>query len=256
MSTIGKLDGKAAIITGASGGIGSASAHLLARERAAVALADVRQDAAQEVADQIRAAGGRAVAIEADVSDEEQVRDLVARARMELGALDIVVNNAGTALQRPLVETSLPEWERVLAINLRGPFLVMKHAAPHLHAGGSIVNIASVAAVMAVRNSAAYTASKGGLLSLTRVAAAELSPAIRVNCICPGTVRTEMPEEMLRMRGGGDAEEGARITAQKYLSGRLGTPGEIAHAVLFLASPDSSFVTGAVLIADGGVTAQ
>jgi NAD(P)-dependent dehydrogenase (short-subunit alcohol dehydrogenase family) len=144
----------------------------------------------------------------------------------------------------------------VVRVNLRSVFLMIKYAAPRMPEGGSIVNQASVAALMAVPNGSAYTAAKGGVVSLTRVAAAELGPAIRVNCICPGTVLTGMPEEMLRRRGGGDLDAGVRATAAKYLLGRLGTPEEIAHAALFLASPESSFFTGAVLVADGGVTAQ
>lgn len=219
-------------------------------------LADLRGEAAAAVAGQITAAGGTAIAARADVTGEDQVRDLIGTAVAEFGGLDIVVNNAGMALHSPLAETDLADFEAVLAVNLRGPFLMMKHAAPVLRDGGSIVNISSVAAVMAVRGAAAYTAAKGGLLSLTRVAAAEFSPRIRVSCVCPGTVRTDMPEELLRARGDGDAEAGARLTAQRYLSGRLGRPEEVAAAVLFLAGPEGSFCTGTVLIADGGVTAQ
>ncbi len=253
---IGRLDGKVAIITGAAGGIGSATARLLAAERAAVILADVRAEDAAAVVGQITAAGGAAIAARADVSDEDQVRALIGRAVTEFGGLDIVVNNAGMALHSPLAQTALADFEAVLAVNLSGPFLMMKHAAAAMRDGGSIVNISSVAAVMAVRGAAAYTAAKGGLLSLTRVSAAEFGPRIRVNCVCPGTVRTEMPEELLRTRGDGDAEAGARLTAQRYLSGRLGLPEEIAATVLFLAGPEGSFCTGTVLIADGGVTAQ
>jgi len=256
VSPIGKLDGQVAIITGAGGGIGAASAHLFAGEGAAVALLDVRLEAAESVARQVREAGGEAVAIQVDVTDEAQVETAVRRAGEALGSVDVLVNNAGLAHQSRLVDTTVADWDRVLAVNLRGAFLMIKHVAPRMGDPGSIVNIASVAALMAVRDGGAYTAAKGGLVSLTRVAAAELGPAIRVNCICPGTVRTAMPEEMLRNRGGGDAEAGARVTAQKYLTGRLGEPVEIAHAALFLACPDSSFFTGAVIAADGGVTAQ
>lgn len=256
MSTIGKLDGKIAIITGAGGGIGAASARLFADEGAVVALVDLRLAAVEAVAAQVKEAGGEALAIEADVTDEVQVRALVERVAETLGSVDILVNNAGLALQSPLVETSLQDWERVLAVNLTGAFLMIKHAAPRMNGSGAIVNLSSVAALMSVRESAAYTAAKGGLLSLTRVAAAELGPGVRVNCICPGTVMTAMPEEMLRNRGGGDLDAGVRATAQRYLLGRLGEPEEIASTALFLAGPDGSFFTGAVLAADGGVTAQ
>jgi NAD(P)-dependent dehydrogenase (short-subunit alcohol dehydrogenase family) len=253
---MGSLDGKVAIITGAGGGIGSASARMFAAEGARLALTDVRADAAQAVADEIVKDGGEAIALALDVSDEEQVRAAIARVVEQWGGLDVLLNNAGVALQGTLLGTSVEDWDRVMAINTRGTWLLMKHAAPAMAGSGSIVNISSVAAVMAVREASAYTASKGAVLSLTRVAAAELGPGIRVNCICPGTVRTAMPEEMLRNRGGGNAEAGAALTAQKYLLGRLGEAEEIASTALFLAGPASSFFTGAVLVADGGVTAQ
>jgi NAD(P)-dependent dehydrogenase (short-subunit alcohol dehydrogenase family) len=143
-----------------------------------------------------------------------------------------------------------------MAVNLRGTFLMTKHAAPRMGRDGAIVNIASVAALMAVTGAGAYAAAKGGIVSLTRVAAAELGPDIRVNCICPGTVHTGMPEEMFRARGDGDVAAGVALTEKKYLLARLGQPEENASTALFLAGPDGSFFTGAVLAADGGVTAQ
>lgn len=252
----GKLKGKVALITGAAGGIGGAAALTLAEEGAAVALVDLRLEAAESVAQQVTSAGADAVAMEADVADEDAVAAAVERTVDTFGTVDVLLNNAGLALQRSLIETSVEEWERVMSVNLRGSFLFIKHAAPRMRNGSSIVNIASVAALMAVRESAAYTAAKGGLMSLTRVAAAELGPGIRVNCICPGTILTAMPEEMLRNRGGGDASTGAALTAEKYILGRLGEPDEIARVALFLACADSSFVTGSVITADGGVTAQ
>lgn len=256
MSPIGKLDGKVAVITGAGGGIGSASARLFAAEGAAVALVELRRDAAEAVGAQVEQAGGKALVLAADVADEDQVRALAEAVDDAFGSVDVLVNNAGVALQGRLVDTALGDWQRVLAVNLTGTFLMTKHVAPRMRGDGSIVNISSVAALMAVRAAAAYTAAKGGVLALTRVAAAELGPGVRVNCICPGTVRTAMPEEMLRNRGGGDVEAGARLTAQRYLLGRLGEPEEIAQVALFLAGPDGSFFTGAVIAADGGVTAQ
>lgn len=250
-----KLSGKTAIVTGAAGGIGSATARLFAQEGASVALVDLRADALAALADEITEKGGEALVVAADVTDEKEVRAVVERVTGAWGRLDILVNNAGITMGGRLVDTSLEDWNRVLAVNLTSAFLMTKHAAARM-ADGAIVNISSVAALMAVTQTGAYTAAKGGVLSLTRAAAAELGPAIRVNCICPGTVLTSMPEEMFRRRGDGDVEAGIAITARKYLTGRLGTPEEIASTVLFLAGPDGSFFTGAVLAADGGVTAQ
>lgn len=253
---MGKLTDKVAIVTGGGGGIGAASAHLFAREGAKVAVVDLRAEAAKLVAQEIKDAGGEVIALEADVAREDDVRSAVARTVETFGRLDVLLNNAGLAFQHRIVDAEVKDWDRVMSVNLRGTFLFTKHAAPAMRADGAIVNIASVAALMAVRDASAYSAAKAGVVALTRVAAAELGPDIRVNCICPGTVRTAMPEQMLRNRGGGDAAAGAALTAQKYLLGRLGEPEEIASTALFLAGPDSSFFTGAVLAADGGVTAQ
>jgi NAD(P)-dependent dehydrogenase (short-subunit alcohol dehydrogenase family) len=253
---MGSLEGKVAFVTGAAGGIGTASALLLAAEGARVVCADVSRDAAEVTAQAVRDRGGEATALGFDVSDEPQVVAAVAEVVATRGRVDVLLSNAGIAFQGSVLGTSVEDWDRVMAVNARGTWLMTKHCAPAMAGAGSIVLVSSVAAIMSVREAAAYTASKGAVLSLTRVAAAELGPGIRVNCICPGTVRTQMPEEMLRNRGGGDSDEGARLTATRYISARLGEPEEIAQAALFLASPASSFFTGAVLVADGGVTAQ
>ena len=249
---MGKLDGKVALITGAGGGIGSATARLFAREGAEVVLADLALDAAEAVVQGIKDDGGQAQAIACDVADESSVRAAVETA----GPLDILINNAGLSFGGALLDTAVEDWDRVMAVNLRGPFLMIKHAAPRMDGDGTIVNISSVAALMAVTGAGAYTASKGGVLALTRTAAAELGPGIRVNCICPGTVHTAMPEALFRARGDGDVAAGIALTEKKYLLARLGRPEEIASTALFLAGPDGSFFTGAVLAADGGVTAQ
>jgi NAD(P)-dependent dehydrogenase (short-subunit alcohol dehydrogenase family) len=245
-----------AIVTGAGAGIGADTARLLAEQGARVAVLDLQLDAADHVAGELRRQGHEAMAVQADVADEEDVRAAVDQIVARTGRIDVLVNNAGLALQGRLIDTSVEEWERVLDVNLRGTFLMIKHAAPRMSEAASIVNVASVAALMAVPGAAAYTAAKGGVVSLTRVAAAELAPTVRVNCVCPGTTLTAMPEQMLLERGGGDRNAGIAVTAKKYLLGRLGRPEEIARTVLFLAGPDSSFLTGAVIVADGGVTAQ
>lgn len=249
---MGALEGRVAVVTGAGGGIGAATARRFAAEGAEVVLVDVAPDAAEQVAREITDTGGTAQVFAVDVADEDAVRAVFART----GRVDVLVNNAGITLNSSLLDTTVAQWDQVMAVNLRGTFLATRHAVPVMGGTGAIVNIASVAALMAVTQTAAYTAAKGGVVALTRAAAAELGPGIRVNCICPGTIRTGMPEEMLRRRGGGDPDAGAALTARKYLLGRLGEPGEIASTALFLAGPDSSFLTGAVIVADGGVTAQ
>jgi NAD(P)-dependent dehydrogenase (short-subunit alcohol dehydrogenase family) len=253
---MGMLDGAVALVTGAGGGIGSATARLLAEDGAAVGLLDLRAEAAEAVAHELSRKGTRALALKADVRDEQAVQAAVARLVAEFGRLDVVVNNAGVAQQGTVRGSTVEQWRRVLDVNLLGTFLVTQQAAEAMTGGGAIVNVASVAALMAVPGAGAYAAAKGGVVAFTRVAAAELAPTIRVNCVCPGTVLTDMPLELLRERGDGDATVGAAITAKKYLLGRLGQPDEIAQTVLFLASPRSSFMTGTILVADGGVTAQ
>jgi NAD(P)-dependent dehydrogenase (short-subunit alcohol dehydrogenase family) len=250
------LDGAVALVTGGAGGIGAATCRLLAREGATVVVADVATAAAAAVVEQIRESGGDAVAAEMDVTSVTDVASTIGRTLASLGRLDVVVNNAGVAQQHTVRDGTVEQWRRVLETNLIGTFVVTQHAAGAMTNGGAIVNIASVAAVMGVRETGAYAAAKGGVVAFTRVAAVELAPSIRVNCICPGTVLTAMPADLLRSRGGGDLTIGAALTARRYLLDRLGEPEEIAETAVFLASPRSSFITGAVLVADGGVSAQ
>ncbi len=250
-----RLDGKTALVTGSGAGIGASIARRLAAEGAAVLISDLVLEPARALAEELRATGARVETAQCDVADEDQVFDAVQHAKSSFGSLDIVINNAGRAFQHQITEAEVDDWNRVLAVNLTGTFLVTKHAARVMGEGSAIVNIASVAALMAVPYTAAYTAAKGGVVALTRLAAAELGPRIRVNCVCPGTTMTAMPADMLRRRGGGDVSAGAAITAERYISGRLAEPEEIASAAVFLAGPDSSFITGAVLAADGGATA-
>jgi NAD(P)-dependent dehydrogenase (short-subunit alcohol dehydrogenase family) len=242
-----------ALVTGANQGIGLQIAKDLAAKNFTVLVGSRNLKRGEAAAKEV---GPDARALQLDVTDQASIAAAAERIREELGRLDVLVNNAGVTVGRPLVETSVQEWDRVMAVNLRGTFLMTKHAAPRMGRDGAIVNIASVAALMAVTGAGAYAAAKGGIVSLTRVAAAELGPDIRVNCICPGTVHTGMPEEMFRARGDGDIAAGVALTKKKYLLGRLGLPTEIASTALFLAGPDSAFFTGAVLVADGGVTAQ
>lgn len=255
----GRLDGKVAFITGAGSGIGRAAAEIFAAEGAAVAVVDLVSEAAEETAAKIQANGGRAVPVRADVSASGDVEAAVATAVAELGRLDVLYNNAGIAVGGSVVDATEDEWDRCFAVNVRSIFLCSKAAVPHLEAAGTgaIVNQASVAGLVAVENAAAYCAAKGAVISLTRNMAIDLAPrGIRVNVICPGTVLTPLIESLIVKRGGGDREKGMAMTVAKYPVGRLGTPEEIARVALFLGSEDSSFMTGAVITADGGMTAQ
>jgi NAD(P)-dependent dehydrogenase (short-subunit alcohol dehydrogenase family) len=254
-----RLTGKTALITGAGSGIGRATAMRFAEEGAAVAVVDLRADAAEETADKITADGGRAVAVAADVTEAAAIERAVAMAVEVFGRLDVLYNNAGVDSTGSVADADEADWDRCFAVNVKGTFLASRAAVPHLErdGGGSIVNQGSVAALVGVPGFAAYCAAKGAVVALTRSMAVDLAPrGIRVNVICPGTVYTPLMEPLLRRRGDGDLEAGLAKTIAKYPIGRLGTPEEIAEAALWLASPESSFATGTVLTVDGGMTAQ
>ena len=255
----GKLAGKVAVVTGGGSGIGRAAATLFASEGAAVAVVDLIAQAAKEAAAHITRAGGRATAVGADIADTGQVTSAFEQVTSELGRVDVLYNNAGVNSSGSVVEATDDDWDRCFAVNAKGTFLCSRAAARSMlrTGGGSIINQGSVAAVVGVANFASYCASKGAVVALTRSMSVDLAPrGIRVNAICPGTVYTPLMEPMLRARGGGDVEAGLALTVAKYPIGRLGTPAEIAAVALFLACDDSSFLTGSVITADGGMTAQ
>ncbi len=255
----GKLSGKVAVITGAGSGIGRAAAELFAREGAEVALVDLNAQAAAAAAGQITDAGGRALAVGADVADAAQVDLAFRQISGEFGRIDVLYNNAGVNSAGSVVDATDEDWDRCFAVNAKGTFLCSRAAGRLMVAagGGSIVNQGSVAAVVGIANFASYCASKGAVVALTRSMSVDLAPRnVRVNVICPGTVYTPLMEPMLRARGNGDLAAGLAMTTAKYPIGRLGTPAEIAAVALFLASDDSSFLTGSVITADGGMTSQ
>jgi glucose 1-dehydrogenase len=245
----GDLAGKVAIVTGASSGIGYAIAQLFAQHGAAVAINYLEHaDDARELVHEIEAAGGQAIALEGDVSDASAVESLVATTVETFGRLDILVNNAGIEHSAPLLGTDEENWDRTLAVDLKGPFLCLRAAAKRMQQdGGSIVNISSIHEDFPFPGSTPYVAAKGGLRMLMRNASLELAEyGIRVNNVAPGAIAT--PINAATLADPAKVKELQRIVPLQ----RLGEPGEVAEVVLFLASDRASYVTGSTYYVDGG----
>ncbi|MGB3501632.1 MAG: SDR family oxidoreductase [Mesorhizobium sp.] len=250
MSTVrtGRLAGKVAIVTGGASGIGEATCKRFAEEGAAIMVADLAADAAAKLAAEIAASGGQADSHQLDVSSEAAVIELMKHVNERFGRLDVVVNSAGIAHRKPEVETTEEEWDRVMNVNVKGTFLMTKHAVPEMKkaGGGAIVNIASIAANVGWAGWAAYCASKGAVRSLTMASAtAHAGEGIRVNSINPGTVHTPINAEAFR--------EGAERFKRTTPLGRFGQPIDIANCCLFLACDESAFIVGEEIRADGGL---
>lgn len=250
-----RLAGKVALITGGGSGIGRESALLFAREGAAVVVVDIDGAAAARVADEVRDAGGRATDYTADVASAAACEGMVRHAEESFGALHILFNNAGIMLSADddAVNTDEAIWDKTMAVNLKGVFLGCKYGIPALRraGGGSIINTASFVALLgAATPQLAYTASKGGVLALTReLAIVHAREKIRVNALCPGPLRTELLMKFL------DTEAKRQRRLVHIPMGRFGEAKEMAQAALYLASDESSFVTGAEFVVDGGITA-
>ncbi|MBN1660295.1 MAG: SDR family oxidoreductase [Anaerolineae bacterium] len=250
---MGSLEGKVALVTGGASGIGQATALLFAREGAAVAIADLDGAGAQAAALEIVAAGGSAISIQTDVSQADDCARAVQRTVEAFGGLDILFNNAGIIRRADVVDTTEEEWDRVMAVNVRSVFLMSKYAVPIMAArgGGAIVNTGSGWGLVGGRDAVSYCASKAAVVNMTRAMALDHGgQGIRVNCVCPGDTDTGMLRAEAQQVGA--SEEAFLAGAADRPLGRIGTPDEIAQAVLYLVSDASSFVTGAVLVVDGG----
>jgi len=248
-----QLSGKVALITGGAAGIGRATALLFAREGAAVAMADLNAQAGEAVVGEITRSGGRAIFESADITRAEDCRRVVERTIREFGRLDILFNNAGIIRRATILELSEDDWDRLMAVNVKSIYLLSREVLPHMQkqGGGSIINTASGWGLAGGAKAAVYCASKGAVVLLTKAMAIDHGPQkIRVNCICPGDTDTGM----LRVEAQQLGEENGRFLAEaaKRPLGRVGSPDEIAQAVLYLASEASSFVTGTALVVDGG----
>jgi cyclopentanol dehydrogenase len=252
---MGKLDGKVALISGGARGQGAAEAQTFAREGAKVVFGDVRDDEGKKVESDIRAAGGDAIYVHLDVTSEMDWQNAIALAGDRYGRLDILINNAAIVIPKvPIEERTVAEWDQVMAVNAKGVFLGTKYAIPAMRrtGGGSIVNISSVAGIgQSLHQEPAYAASKGAIRIFTKVTASQHArDRIRCNSVHPGPVDTEMFHSAFRDR------EAMERRLQRVPLQRMGTVTEIVNAVLFLASDDSSYMTGSELVIDGGALAQ
>ena len=251
---MGRLEGKVALISGGARGQGAAEGRLFVREGASVVLGDILDDEGKKVEAEIRAAGGAATYVHLDVTRESDWEAAVATAVRTYGKLDVLVNNAGILMRKKIEDTSAEDWDRIMAVNVKGVFLGTKHALPAMRAagGGSIINISSTAGLVgSPGGTSAYTATKGAVRLFTKSTAIQHArEGIRCNSVHPGPIATEMIADMLA-----DAEAW-KGRLRRLPMGRAGTVDDVAYGVLYLASDESGYVTGSELVIDGGTTAE
>jgi NAD(P)-dependent dehydrogenase (short-subunit alcohol dehydrogenase family) len=253
-----RVKNKVALVTGGSLGIGKASAQMLAKEGAKVAITDIKDDEGKQAVKDIKNDGGEAIIIHHAVSKEEEWKNAISETVKAFGGLDILVNNAGVALDGSAEETTLEDWRWLMQVNLDGVFLGTKYAIEEMkESGGSIINLSSIEGIIGDPNLAAYNASKGGVRLFTKSTALQCARdgyKIRVNSIHPGYIWTPMVKNYLESKG--DLLEGKRQLESLHPIGHLGDPDDIAYGVVYLASDEAKFITGTELIIDGGYTAR
>ncbi len=249
-----RLLNKTAIITGGASGIGEASASLFASEGAKLVIADISEENIARVVSHLRDQGIEAFGVNCNVSEESDVKRLISLAVEQYGKIDILFNNAGTILPKKLEDTTGEEWDHLFHVNVRSMFLTAKYVIDHLkYNKGTIINMASMTGVAGQQNNPAYSASKGAVIALTKALAIDLAPfEVRVNAICPAGVQTPLLESWLKQQK--DPKEASVAQDRSHMLRRTASPLEIAKVALFLASDDSSFITGEHIVVDGGAT--
>jgi NAD(P)-dependent dehydrogenase (short-subunit alcohol dehydrogenase family) len=250
-----RLKDRVGVVTGAAAGIGKGVASVFSQEGAQVVVVDWDDAVGEKTAAEIRDQGGEAIFVKCDVSNEEHVRAMVQKTIDTYGRLDILVNNAGVGIYKSVLDATSEEWDRCLAINLKGMFLCSKYAIPHMQTlgKGAIINMSSVHAHATANGVAPYAASKGGITALTRNMAIDYGPTIRVNSIAPGWIWTPLIDHLFQSYP--NPAEMLHKVEQRQVMKRIGTPEDVGHAAAFLASDEASFITGTQLFVDGGLTA-